>query len=248
MKRIIADCPCCNGKLHISALRCPDCGMELRNTFPISAFDKLSIEQYHFLMAFLKNRGNMKGLQEEMGISYPTAKKRLDELCVTLGLEEQSDAQQMGKMDITAVKLDRQSKKASEIIKAKLLDQGGHITVYTAKGLPCEIWMNGDGESFTSDKLPIKPAYEFRVFDVIVELMMLQGGRAKKGNGRNYKLGERNCDETTVVGAVAMDRGNRIGDSVFDPVFVFAAVLEWAEIAHNGRGELVLTQQYRRML
>ena len=183
-----------------------------------------------------------------MGISYPTAKKRLDELCVTLGLEEQSDAQQMGKMDITAVKLDRQSKKASEIIKAKLLDQGGHITVYTAKGLPCEIWMNGDGESFTSDKLPIKPAYEFRVFDVIVELMILQGGRAKKGNGRNYKLGERNCDETTVVGAVAMDRGNRIGDSVFDPVFVFAAVLEWAEIAHNGRGELVLTQQYRRML
>lgn len=249
MRKIVTECPCCNGKLHISALQCPDCGMELRNTFTISGFDKLSGEQHLFLMTFLKNKGNMKSLQEELGISYPTAKKRLDELCVTLGLEQQADmAQQVGHLDVSAIKLDRQSNKPSEIIKAKLLDQGGHITVYTAKGLPCEIWMNEDGKSFTSDKLPIKPAYEFRVFDVIVELMITQGGHAKKGNGRSYKLGERNCDENTVVGAIALDRGNKIGDSVFDPVFVFAAVLEWAEIAYNGRGELVLMQQYRRSL
>ena len=108
--------------------------------------------------------------------------------------------------------------------------------------------MNGDGTSFTSDKLPIKPAYEYRVFDVVVDLLIEQGGRARKGNGRNYKLGEKNCDKTTVVGAVALDRGNRIGDSVFDPVIVFAAVLEWAGIARNERGELVLTQQYRGLL
>ena len=108
--------------------------------------------------------------------------------------------------------------------------------------------MNADGLSFTSDKLPIKPPYEYRVFDVIVDLLVSQGGRAKKGNGRSYRLGDKNCDKTTVVGAVAIDRGNNIGDSVFDPVFVFAAILEWAGIAHNERGELTLTQQYRSML
>ena len=87
-----------------------------------------------------------------------------------------------------------------------------------------------------------------QIHKVIVELLLKQGGHARKGNGRNYKLGEPNCDHTTVVGAVAIDRGFKNGESVFDPVFVLAAVLEWAGIAHNERGELVLTQQYRSML
>lgn len=39
--------------------------------------------------------------------------------------------------------------------------------------------------------------------------------------------------------------GKREGDSVFDPVFVMAAVLEWAEIAHNERGYIELTAKYR---
>ena len=146
---------------------------------------------------------------------------------------------------MTSLKLDQSNPKASEIVKAKLLENGGHVTVYTARGLPCEIWADSDGKSFVSDKLPIKPNYEYTVFDVIVELLVANGGRAKKGNGRNYKLGHPNCDEHTVVGAVAKNyAGKKVGDSVFDPVFVLAAVLEWAGIAHNGRGELVLTQQY----
>ena len=138
---------------------------------------------------------------------------------------------------------------ASEIIKAKLLACGGRAIVYTARGLPCEIWADADGKSFVSNKLPIKPNYEYSVFDVIVDLLLANGGRARTGNGRNYKLGETECDETTVVGAVAKEySGKKKGESVFDPVFVFAAVLEWAGIAHNERGELVLTQSYRSML
>lgn len=133
---------------------------------------------------------------------------------------------------------------ASEIIKAKLKAHGGHITVYTARGLPCEIYAESDGTTFTSDKLPVKPAYDYKVFDDIVELLIKQGGRAKKGNGRNYKLGEPGCEENTVVGTIALHRGRTIGESVFDPVFVMAAILEWAGIAKNGRGELILTEEH----
>ena len=100
----------------------------------------------------------------------------------------------------------------------------------------------------TSDKLPIKPAYDYTVFDVIVDLLYRQGGSAKKGNGRNCKLGEAGCEENTVVGTVALHRGRKTGDSVFDPVFVLAAVLEWAGIAENGRGELILTKEYAEKL
>ncbi len=239
MNRRIHTCPCCHGPLHISGLQCAVCGTELKNQFEFSPFERLDSKQYEFLLTFLQCRGNLKLLQSQKGISYPTAKRQLEELLCALELsEERSETSMQANMDKLTV--DRTSTKASEIIKAKLLDAGGHVTVYTARGLPCEIYASADGTSFISNKLPIKPPYPYRVFDVIVELLQRQGGRARKGNGRNYKLGESGCEENTVVGAVALDRGNQIGDSVFDPVFVLAAVLEWANIAENGRGELIL--------
>ena len=249
MNKLISQCPCCNGTLNITALQCPDCGVELRNTFELSPFDRLDQQHMEFLLSFLKHRGSLKNLQEEMDISYPTAKKRLEELLVALGLSQiEKNNTESKVLDMRNIFANRKSTRASEIIKAKLMDNGGHVTVYTARGLPCEVWMNADGKSFTSDKLPIKPPYEYQIFDVIVDLLVSQGGRARKGNGRSYKLGESNCDHTTIVGAVALDRGYTVGNSVFDPVFVLAAILEWAGIANNERGELVLTQQYRGLL
>lgn len=247
MKQLLSTCPACQGQLRISALKCPDCGLELRNDFELSPFEQLSNDQYVFLMNFLKNRGNLKNLQNEMQISYPTAKKKLDEVLAALGFENEAASEIRPEViDMRNMVINRSSKKASEIIKAKLLDCGGHITVYTLRGLPCEVWADSDGKSFISNKLPIKPPYTYDVFDIIVELLRRQGGSARKGNGRNNRLGEPECDGTTVVGAVAKYyNGKRDGESVFDPVFVFSAILEWAGIASNERGELVLNAEYR---
>lgn len=247
MAKMISKCPGCNGTLHITTLRCPDCGMELKNDFEMSVFDTLSGEENAFLMAFLRHRGNLKNVQSELEISYPTAKKKLNELLVRLGLAEpeQEEIEMPNISNLTAV---RNSTKASEIIKAKLLDNGGRVIVHTARGLPCEIIAAPDGKSFVSKKLPVKPPYEYMVFDAIVDLLIANGGRARKGNGRNYKLGHPECDENTVVGIVAIYANKKLGESVYDPVFVLAAVLEWAGIASNERGELVLTQSYRSKL
>lgn len=239
MRRMISSCPCCHETLRISTLQCPGCGTEIKNDFELSRFDLLDDNQYDFLLSFLKCRGSLKDVQTERDISYPTAKKQLDELLQALNLKKKKEKLPV-KVDICHLTVDRSSKKASEIIKAKLIDNGGRATVYTARGLPCEIYAASDGKSFISDKLPIKPPYEFVVFDVIVDLLRRQDGTARKGNGRNYKLGESGCEENTVVGTVAKYRGNQIGESVFDPVFVLAAILEWAGIAENGRGELIL--------
>lgn len=250
MKKAISTCPACYGKLHISTLACPDCGMELRNTFDLNPFDMLDDEKAAFLQSFLRNRGNLKNVQAEMQMSYPTAKRRLDEILIALGLyEEETDSNEREEMDMRNWFTDHKSNLASEIIKTKLKKNGGRVIVYTARGLPCEICVAADGVSFESDKLPIKPAFQFTVFDTIVELLKKQNGRARKGNGRNYKLGEENCDDTTVVGYIAKHySGKKEGSSVFDPVFVLAAVLEWADIARNERGELVLTANYRAKL
>ena len=39
--------------------------------------------------------------------------------------------------------------------------------------------------------------------------------------------------------------GKKEGMSVFDPVFVLSAILDWAGTAHNERGYLELTADYR---
>lgn len=244
MKQILSKCPECKGTLKISLLCCPDCGMELKKEYALSVFDRLEKEQYDFLLSFLKNRGNMKDVQLEQQISYPTAKKRLEELLISLELSDASENKERGEFDMSNLNIDYTSKKASEIIKAKIKDNGGKVTVFTSRGLPCEIYAEPDGTTFSSDKLPIKPNYEYKVFDEIVELLRSQGGRAKKGNGRNFKLGERGCEKNTVVGTIAVSRGYEEGQSVYDPVFVMAAILEWAGIAKNGRGYLELTKEY----
>lgn len=247
MNRLISKCPACHGTLQATTLQCPDCSMELRNTFDLSPFDLLDNEQSEFLITFLKDRGNLKEVQTNMQISYSTAKKKLDELLAALNLSGGTEKVIPKEIDVSRISVDYTSTLASEIIKAKLKKHGGHVTVYTARGLPCEICAEPDGTTFTSDKLPM-PAYDYKVFDAIVGLLVKQGGRARKGNGRNYKLGEPGCEENTVVGTIALHRGRTIGESVLDPVFVMAAILEWAGIVKNGHGELILSGEYDESL
>lgn len=251
MPKLISECPSCGAELKVSVLHCPNCEMELYNDFQLNSFDLLTAEQTDFLISFLKQRGNMSCVQEELGISYPTAKKKLDDLLTALKLTDSTSQTGISKeiIDMSNWSIPKDSAKASDIIKQMLIEHGGRVIVHTARGLPCEIRVAPDAISFFSDKLPSNPPYRYEVFDVIVDLLVSQGGRAKKGNGRNYKLGNPNCDETTVVGAIGYKYAHKkTGTSVFDPVFVLAAVLEWAGIANNERGELVLTSAYLEML
>lgn len=152
-------------------------------------------------------------------------------------------------IDMSTRPVSKHSGEASDIIKQMLMEQNGRAVVHTARGLPCEIRAASDGISFLSDKLPCNPPYRYEVFDVIVRLLVSRGGRARKGNERGFRLGEPACDETTVVGAIGYNYARKKpGDSVFDPVFVLAAVLEWTGIANNERGELVLTAGYQAKL
>lgn len=250
MPKIISECPFCGGTLKIAVLRCPDCGMELHNDFQRSPFDLLTDEQTEFLLSFLRQRGNMSSLQAELGISYPTAKKKLESLLTALKLSDGTSQTKKREevIDMSNWSVPANSIKASDIIKQMLIDHDGQVIVHTVQGLPCEIRVSPDGISFLCDKLP-NPPFRYEIFDVIVDLLISQGGRAKKGNGRNSKLGESACDKTTVVGALGYNYFHKkTGESVFDPVFVLAAVLEWAEIARNERGELILTASYQEKL
>ena len=76
MARIISKCPGCAGMLHITTLRCPDCGMELKQNFALTEFDKLTDAEYAFLMTFLRQRGISKMCK--MSWEFPTPQQRKD--------------------------------------------------------------------------------------------------------------------------------------------------------------------------
>ncbi len=141
---------------------------------------------------------------------------------------------------------DAKSTRASEIIRSKLKESCGKAVVYSLTGKTYELRALADGKSFASDAIPIKPDYTYEVFDLIVDLMLSQDGKARKGLGRNARLGEKDCEITTIVGAIGKHySGKNEGEYVFDPVFFLAAVLEWAGIAHNRRGFLELTEAFK---
>lgn len=238
-------CPVCQNKLIVTKLCCKNCGLELSNEFSLPPISYLSKEQRETLEIFLICGGNMKAMQEKTGKSYPYVKKMLDNVFEKLGYKPIEEEKEMRPEDVTKFTVDPESAKASEIVRSKLIAGNGVAEVESINGNIYTIAITRDGKGFTSPALPLIK-YEFSVFDVIVDLLKGQGGKAYKGNGRNYKLGEPGCEITTVVGAIGKYyAGKNEGDSVFDPVFIMSAILAWANICRNERGYLTFTADYR---
>ena len=85
--------------------------------------------------------------------------------------------------------------------------------------------------------------HEYSVFDVIVDVLRSQGGKAKKGYGRR-RLGDPGCEETTVAGAIMKNYfGKKPGESCYDPTFALVAILEWAGVVRNGWGYVELCEE-----
>jgi hypothetical protein len=83
---VISTCPVCEGELLISRLHCRSCGTALEGEFGVGRFGRLSREQLSLLESFLRARGNLKEMERELGISYPTVRGRVDALVRALGL------------------------------------------------------------------------------------------------------------------------------------------------------------------
>lgn len=87
MNKVIGECPICKSDLKVTKLGCNNCGTEISGEFQLSKFNYLSKEHLYFIEVFIKNKGNIKQIEKELGISYPTVKKNLDEVIVSLGYE-----------------------------------------------------------------------------------------------------------------------------------------------------------------
>lgn len=85
---VISTCPVCEGELAITRLHCRSCGTALEGEFGVGRFGRLAREQLALLESFLRARGNLKDMERELGISYPTVRGRVDALVRALGLAD----------------------------------------------------------------------------------------------------------------------------------------------------------------
>lgn len=91
IKNVIGECPICNSDLIVTKLKCNNCNTEISGSFQLSKFNYLSKEHLYFIEVFIKNKGNIKQIEKELGISYPTVKKSLDEVIVSLGYQVEEE-------------------------------------------------------------------------------------------------------------------------------------------------------------
>nr|WP_315024525.1 DUF2089 domain-containing protein [uncultured Aminipila sp.] len=80
-------CPVCGEKLSITKLGCPKCSTAIEGDFQPCEFCRLPEDDLEFIKVFIKCRGNIKDVEKELGISYPTVRGKLDSAIRGLGFE-----------------------------------------------------------------------------------------------------------------------------------------------------------------
>ena len=109
----------------MAKLKCQACDTVIENNFRLSKFDYLSDEELFFTETFIRCRGNIKEVEKELGISYPTVRSKLDGVIKKLGYEENGEEQASRKEEIL-----RALENGEDVYKRQVLNictEGDHI-------------------------------------------------------------------------------------------------------------------------
>jgi hypothetical protein len=87
MYPVIGKCPVCGDTLAVTRLHCRNCDSALEGQFSLGRFYQLSPQQLAFVETFIRCEGKLTRLQDELGMSYPTARARLTNVIQALGYE-----------------------------------------------------------------------------------------------------------------------------------------------------------------
>ncbi len=105
-KQVLGICPVCSENLKVVRLECENCKTAIEGSFELDKFNYLTKEQKYFVEIFIKNRGNIKEIEKDLGISYPTVRRNLDEVIEALGYNVSVEETMVDKKKV----LDRLSK------------------------------------------------------------------------------------------------------------------------------------------
>ncbi len=83
--KIPGTCPFCGKRTVTARVECKSCHTSFEGAFELPKLASLDEASQDFIEKFLVARGNMKEMQTELGLSYPTVRARLDEIVTKLG-------------------------------------------------------------------------------------------------------------------------------------------------------------------
>ncbi len=87
MHPILGTCPVCGETLEVTRLHCRSCDTTIDGHFNIGTFDRLSPEQLAFAELFIRREGKLSRMEDDMKMSYPTLRARLNDLIRAMGYE-----------------------------------------------------------------------------------------------------------------------------------------------------------------
>lgn len=113
-----SECPVCRDDLLVTRLVCRNCGTALEGRFGLGRLFQLTPEQRHFVEIFIRCEGKLNRVQEELGLSYPTVRNRLDEVIRAMGYAvSEGEAEEEGERHEVLQRLSRQEITAEEALQ-----------------------------------------------------------------------------------------------------------------------------------
>ena len=85
MHPILGTCPVCHQTLTVTRLHCRNCDTTIEGQFTVGAFEQLTPEQVAFAETFIRCEGKLNRMEQQLGLSYPTLRGRLNELIEAMG-------------------------------------------------------------------------------------------------------------------------------------------------------------------
>ncbi len=87
MNPVIGQCPICRHNLYVTRLQCRNCDTTIDGHFTLGRLYQLSPEQLEFVETFLRCEGKINRVEQEIGLSYPAVRARLNDVIRALGYE-----------------------------------------------------------------------------------------------------------------------------------------------------------------
>lgn len=91
MRKVLEKCPTCNSQLVVTRLECISCETTIDSQYTLTRFSRLSQDSLDFIETFVKNRGNIKEMERELRLSYPTVRSRLNDVIKELGYQVKAE-------------------------------------------------------------------------------------------------------------------------------------------------------------
>ncbi len=115
-REVLGKCPVCGNNTIVKRIGCEECGTNIEGSFHLCKFCRLTAEQKSFIDVFIKCRGNIKEVEKELGVSYPTVKNRLEDIANALGHHQEQEPSSTNRKKEILDKLNKGEISAEEAI------------------------------------------------------------------------------------------------------------------------------------